>query len=409
MDIVLKGKRLLICEEALTNYKGHFYSWIKAIRRIHLDACAEVIVAGNVNVNDGIQKEFQVHKVYTHNNWSGIYDYKQSWRRYAAVFMHNYRIYNQTRKLLKETGPVDCVILTAVRIHQLLAWQRLCKKRLGKDFQRVVIFILTSEAIYDENYTGFHFKKSSLLIKKVLQGFKEYVDKGQVILAGDSHITCKEYELLSGVPFRVFPSPAAGLEASARTIGKLPKADTKITFVILGVSVIDKGIDLLQKAILKLLNEDPDLEARFIIQWSTPTIDYDGRPVPIDPALRKANQVQILEQVLDENEYRDYLQMADFVVLPYRRVVYFNRLSGVAIEAACAGIPMIVTENTWLAWAMNEFGAGVTIKDGSSEDLADKINYCLNNHIRLKQLAIERQDAALKYNATESYLQAVWS
>jgi glycosyltransferase involved in cell wall biosynthesis len=409
MSVVLKGKRLLICEEALTNYKGHFYSWIKAIRRIHLDAGAEVIVAGNVNVNDGIQEEFGVKKIYTHNNWSGIYDYKQSWRRYAAVFLHNYRVYSQTRKLLRETGPVDCVILTAVRIHQLIAWQRLCKNRLGKDFERVVIFILTSEAIYDESYNSFRFKKSSLLIKNVLQGFKEYVNKGQVILAGDSHITCKEYQSLSGVPFRVFPSPAAGLEASAKITGKPPKDTSRPTFVILGVSVIDKGIDLLQNAILKLLAQDRDLNARFIIQWSTPTVDYDGRPVPIDPALRNAAQVQLLEHVLDEKEYQDYLQMADFVVLPYRRVVYFNRLSGVAIEAACAGIPMIVTENTWLAWAMNEFGAGITVKDGDSEDLANKILHCLTNHLQLKQLALERQQMALNYNATESYLHAVWS
>ena len=94
MGKVLKGKRLLICEEALINYKGHFYSWIKAIRKIHLDAGAEVIVAGNVGVNDAIQQEFQIHKSYTHNNWSGIYDYKQSWRRYASVFLHNYRVYH---------------------------------------------------------------------------------------------------------------------------------------------------------------------------------------------------------------------------------------------------------------------------------------------------------------------------
>jgi glycosyltransferase involved in cell wall biosynthesis len=409
MGTDLKGKRLLICEEALINYKGHFYSWIKAIRKIHLDAGSEVIVAGNIGVNDAIQQEFQVHKSYTHNNWSGIYDYKQSWRRYASVFLHNYRVYNQTRNLLKETGPVDCVILTAVRIHQLLAWQKLCKKCLGKDFQKVIIFILTSEAIYDEDHTSFHFKKSSALIKNVLRGFKKYVDKGQVILAGDSHITCKEYESLSGVPFRVFPSPAAGLEAAAKISTKGNKAISGATFVILGVSVIDKGIDLLQIAILKLLAENPDLDANFIIQWSTPTIDYAGKPVPIDPALRNARQVKLLENVLDENEYRDYLQMADFIVLPYRRIVYFNRLSGVAIEAACAGIPMIVTENTWLSWAVNEFGAGVTIKDGSAEDLASQISYCINNREQLKQKAAERQKTALRYNATETYLDAVWS
>ena len=149
--IDLKGQRLLICEEALRDYNGHFYSWIKAIREINIHAGAEVLIAGNKDVNPDIKNEFSVYPVYTHNNWSGIYDYKQSWRRYTAVFLHNYRIYRQTRNLLRNTGPVDCILLPAVRIHHLLAWKKLCKQRLGKDFKRVILFILTSEAIYDEH------------------------------------------------------------------------------------------------------------------------------------------------------------------------------------------------------------------------------------------------------------------
>jgi len=407
--IDLKGKKLLICEEALRDYNGHFYSWIKAIREIHVQAGAEVLIAGNKDVNSNIKNEFSVYPVFTHNNWSGIYDYKQSWRRYAAVFLHNYRIYRQTRNLLQKTGPVDCILLPAVRIHHLLAWKKLCKQRLGKDFKRVILFILTSEAIYDEHYDGFHFKKSSVLIKNLLKSFKKEVENGRVILAGDSHITCNEYQSLSGVPFQVFPSPAAGLQASIKKNDDPETNDNQVPhFVILGVSVIDKGIDLLQNAILELLAENKDLDAKFIIQWSTPTIDYNGQPVIISDKLRQAGQVELIESVLDEKLYKSYLQKADFIVLPYRRQVYFNRLSGVAIEAACAGIPMIVTENTWLAWALNEFGAGITIKDGDSADLAKKIKFCMAQRQKFKDEAISRRSAALEANSTDRYLQMAW-
>ena len=406
----LSEKRLLICEEALLDFKGHFYSWIKAIRAINKDAGVEVLVAGNKDVKSEIRKEFDVLPVYTHNNWSGIYDYRHAWRRYFSVFMHNRRILKQTRSVLRQTGPVDCIILTAVRIHHLLAWKKLCNEGLGKDFNRVVLFVLTSEAIYDESYKNFHFKRSSALMKFILKSFKREVANGQVILAGDSHITCKEYESLAGVPFKVFPSPAAGLQAAAEPLGAAPsRPDTTPCFVILGVSVIDKGIDLLQEAILLLLGDDPKLKARFIIQWSTPTIDYNGNPVPISDILRGAPQVELIEHVLDEDSYREYMQDADFIVLPYRRKVYFNRISGVAVEAACAGIPMIVTENTWLSWAMTEFGAGVTVRDGDATDLADKIKLCLAERVTLSATAQERKTVARKSNSTEHYLQILWN
>lgn len=404
----LRGKRLLICEEALIDYKGHFYSWIKAIREIHVKAGAEVLVAGNQNVNREIKAEFDVLPVYTHNNWSGIYDYKQSWRRHAAVFLHNYRVWKQTRKLLRQIGPVDCIIVTSARIHHLVAWRRLCKESLGKHFTRVILFVLTSEAIYDPNFKRFHFKRTAAFIKKVLQGFKNAVNTGGAILAGDSHITCSEYHSLSGVPFKVFPSPGAGLQAPIRTAVRHQSQNLIPHFVILGVSVIDKGIDLLQEAIISLLEKDPELPAKFVIQWSTQTIDYDGKEVPISPVLRNAKQVLLLETVLDEEAYKGHLQQADFVVLPYRRKVYFNRISGVAVEAACAGIPMIVTENTWLSWAMNEYGAGVTVCDGDPKDLEEKIRFCIENRSSLASKAFEKKSVALELNSTERYLQCVW-
>ncbi|WP_207511715.1 glycosyltransferase [Longitalea luteola] len=406
-SISLKGKRLLICEEGLLDYKGHFYSWIKAIRAIHLEAGAEVLVASNLHVDKNIQAEFNAIPTYSRNNWSGIYDHKQAWRRYFSVFAHNFRVWRETRKLLRKTGPVDCILLPAVRIHNLMAWRKLCGERLGRDFGRLVLFQLTSEAIYDESYTRFHFKRTANLIKFVLRGFRKQVAAGKVILAGDSHITCNEYQTLSGVPFRVFPSPVAGLQAANPLSTSASKSDIP-TFVILGVSFIDKGIDLLQEAIIQLLKNNPDLEARFVIQWATPTIDYNGQPVPIKDELRNAAQVTLIERVLNEEEYRSYLQSAHFVVLPYRRKVYFNRLSGVAVEAACAGIPMIVTENTWLEWAMKEFGAGVTVRDGDAKDLADKIKLCIQERLALQTKALQRRNIAMEKNSSIFYLKRVW-
>ncbi len=405
----LTGKRILICEEALTDYAGHFYSWIKAIRAIHMEAGAEVLVACNKNVKEEIRKEFKAFPIYKRNSWSGRYYSKHAWKRYLFVFKHNYNVWKETRGLLKTIGHVDCILLTATRIYQLMAWRQLCRSGLGKKFDRLIIFQLTSEAIYNESFTAFTFKRTSLLMKTFLKSYKRFVDAGKVVLAGDSHITCHEYETLSGIPFKVFPSPAVGLEAIHND--HLPKPDdyeSTTTFVTLGVSLFDKGIDILQKSILLLLQEEPALSARFIIQWGHKMVGYDGNTIEISDELRKAPQVKLIEQSLSEEAYKDYMHQADFIILPYRLKVYFNRLSGVAVEAACAGIPMIVTKNSWLEWAMNSYGSGVAVTNENYEDLAEKIRICIREKKAFQKAAVERKKIAIEMNSSARYLDCVW-
>lgn len=358
-------------------------------------------------MDENIRQEFNAIPIFTHNSWGDSYNSSGLVRRYANVFLHNWRLLRQTRKVLKQTGPVDVVLLTSVRIYHLMAWRLLSKLYLGKYFNRVILFQLMSEAIYDPSYQSFTFKKTALLIKNVLSGFKKEIENKRVILAGDSHVTANEYSTLAGVPFRVFPSPVMGLNVA---ITKQESSEfAPVVFTLLGVSFIDKGIDVLQEAVLLLLEKEPQLNALFVIQWSMQTIDFDGNPVLIDERLRKSDKVKLLENVLTEQEYKEYMQQSDFIVLPYRRSIYFNRLSGVAIEAATAGIAMIVTENTWLSWAMDEFGAGVTVRDGDSKDLAEKILYCVNHKKRLTTFASERKLVAWEKNSSERYLECVWN
>jgi glycosyltransferase involved in cell wall biosynthesis len=403
-DLPLAGRKLLICEEALVDYNAHFYSWIKAIRRIHLDAGAEVLVAGNQKMRPEIEREFHAIRAFSRNNW-GLYNQPQAWRRHVSVFAHNALVWREGRRLFRQTGPVDTVVLPAVRVHHLMGWRALCAAGSGRWFRRVVLFLLTSQAVYDENFKSFTFNRNAALIRLVLKSFAGLVRNGTVVLAGDSHITCAEYEQLTGVPFRVFPSPGAGLSVAADA----PAArNADPVFVLLGVSSYDKGIDVLQAAVLRLLAQNPNLRARFVIQWGAPTIDQTGRRILIDERLRAAPQVTILNRVLSDEEYRTWFSRADFLVLPYRRFTYFNRISGVAVEAACAGKPMIVTENTWLAWAMREFGTGLEVKDGDVNDLCRALDEAVARAPELLSTAQQRRSVALNANSTARYLKCLW-
>ena len=411
--IYLAGKRLLICEEGLIDYTGHFHTWIKAIRQINLDAGVTVNVAGNLRLCSAIKQEFNAIPTFSISSWPNSYHYhKWAWRRYAKVVAHNTRVLFETAGVLRKCGPVDTLLFTAVRIHHLLGLRALCAWGLGRHFKRLVCYILTSEAQYNSDFSSFKFKPSSRLIRWCLQSFAPLVQNGGVILAGDSHITCKEYETLSGVPMVVLPSPGGGLnyrDCKQEVTGGAGSNEAVPVFVTLGTSTFDKGIDLLQRAIIRLLSNKSNYPARFIVQWAVPTIDQEGHRIQVDERLRVAPQVQLVDRHLTNSEYTDMFQQADFVVLPYRKSTYINRLSGVAVEAACSGIPLIVTEGTWPAWAVNEFGVGLTVRDRDVEHLAEQIDYGRRHWRELASAAKARAQIALEYNSSSNYLNTLWN
>jgi glycosyltransferase involved in cell wall biosynthesis len=403
----LKGKKLLICEEALIDYNGHFYTWIKAIRQMHMDVGAEVLVAGSKQIKFEIKESMGVIPVYSINSWDQTASSKwPAWRRYFRVFAHNWRIFQETKCALKKAGPVDVVLFTAARVHHLVGLRLLCAWGLGRHFQKMVIFLLTSQAEYNDTYTNFHFKRSAALIRRSIQWFNKQVINNQVILAGDSHITCKEYEIMTGVPMTLFPSPGGSLQYLRQVKSAVSCSPV---FAILGVSGYDKGIDIFQQAVLKFLGKFPESEAKFVFQWGAPCITPQGRIISIDGRMRAARQVTLIEDRLTDEEYSNLFTQADIFVLPYRKSTYINRISGVAVEAACSGKFMIVTENTWLSWAIKEFAAGIENAEDDSDNLAYLIEKCCADWSSMADQAKRRMKDALDYNSSSKYLKLIWS
>lgn len=400
----LSGKRILICEEALTNHKGHFQSWIKAIRQMHLTAGAEVIVAGNRAVIQELRESLEVIPIYTVNSWDQTVSGRwPGWRRHLLVFAQNWRIFWETRAALRSTGPVDMLFFTAVRVHQVIGLRALCAWGLGREFKRLTFFLLTSQAVYNKGFTAFHFPRQSQLIAFVLRLFDRLARSGDVILAGDSHITNGEYVKLTGVPMTLFPSPGADLRYEKRGEGS-----GNLIFTMLGVSTWDKGIDVFQSAILRFLARNPHSYARFVLQWGVPCEGTDGVVIPISSHFKSDPRVTLLDRRLTNEEYAELFCSADVIVLPYRKLTYFNRISGVAVEAAVSGKPMIVTEKTWLEWAMREFGAGLTVPEDGVEELCTAIEICCAEREAITAVAHRRMAVAREYNSSERYLGILW-
>lgn len=400
----LYGKKILICEEALVNEKGHFQTWIKAVRQMHLQAGAEVFVAGNRYVIPEVKASLAVLPIYSINSWSQDESGKwQAWRRHLQVFAQNWRVFWETRRVLRQIESVDMLFFTAVRVHHIIGLRLLCAWGLGRKFKSLCFFLLSSQAVYNSEFTEFRFPRQTFLIASVLRSFNRLVQRGDVILAGDSHITCSEYEKLAGVPMTLFPSPGAALcyERVGEGIGSP-------TFSIMGVSTWDKGIDVFQASILRFLERNPRSEARFVLQWGVPCEGPDGLVTPVNDRLRTDPRVTLLERRLSNEEYAECFRASDVIVLPYRKKTYFNRISGVAVEAAVSGKTIITTANTWLEWAMREFGSGIAVPEDGVEELCDAMEMCCANRDAIAVEARGRMAIARYYNSSERYLETLW-
>ena len=398
-------KKLLICEEALIDYSGHFHSWINAIKRINEDSGLEVFIAGNVSIRKDLASKLKVIPAFNVNSWDNNRICKwPKWRRAFEVLIHNWRTFYETKRVLKKIGKVDMVLFTAVRQNHILGIKILTLWGLGRYFNKLSSYLLTSHAIYNSDFTKYTFSKKTLLFAYILKSFKNLVNKGKVNFLFDSQITLDEYKKLTGLKMKLMPSPIS--DNQFKEIKLINKKNT--TFSFLGCASWEKGIDTFQDAIILILKENIK-NINFVIQWNKELFSPKSGKISLKEELINHKNVRIIKKTLNEKEYQKELLMADFMVLPYRKFVYKSRLSGVAIESAVNGIPIIATDNTWLSWCIDEFASGIKIQENNPINLAEKIIFGNKNKKFFKDEAMMRSSIAKSYNSKERYLSLLWN
>lgn len=400
-----KRKRLLIIEEALKDVSGHWYEYNKAVRGYNVNHGVEVTILGHKEVSEKIQSELGVIPTFSRTNWDGIYSSKSALLRYFGILKHNYYIFQVIHKFLKENESFDCVFVPTVVIYHWIAWAILARKFNGKKFKRLVLFVRNNAGSYKTGSDVPVFQKHTHLLKLILKTLQGMIQEGIVLIGTDSSRHAREYKILSGLELRVFPHPMTH-SCPARNERK---KSNKIIFSCLGPARFEKGIDILEDAIVLYLRNSNDPNVHFILQWNNKILNPDGMIRKCNEQLDKDQRITYLTNHLSSEEYREYLNQTDCVLLPYRRESYFTRLSAPVIEAAMLGIPTIYTKDTWLEEAIHEYGAGLGCQDGDAFDLSIKIRTMALEIDRYKSLALINSKKAKLYHSEERFMQCLWS
>jgi len=221
----------------------------------------------------------------------------------------------------------------------------------------------------------------------------------------NSDQTAKDYEYLTGVPFVEFPTPRVSpvLEQRAKRAVRLPRC-----VLLFGTITPRKGSDLFLEAMKAYLELKERPTARFVLQWTDDFENNEGRTVSPGSMLEGHPDVKILRGALSSREYDLELMQSDCLLLPYRWNSYFCRISGVAVEASTAGIPMICTANTWLDRAMHRYGAGLSFPDGDVPSLLEAMLTMARKIEDFQAAATARIPVARGVHSPENFLKCQW-
>ena len=401
----LAGKRLLVVEEALKDFVGHWYEYVKAVAELSTAAGASVEVVGHARASEALRSGSGVHPLFPRTLWDGDYRHGPPGWRKLGLPRHNWLVFRTMRRFLKDHGPFDTTFVPTVVGHHIWAWRLLSllyPRRIG----RLVLLIRNNAATYAPGSTVPEFNRAALLLKWGLRSFASDIDAGRVVFATDSARLADEYRQLSGLTPVVFPSPRVAPPAAASPVARDPSAPLR--FACLGPARFEKGIDVLQQAIALYLADAAAPPARFAIQWPSGIEDADGAPYPPDAALTASGRVEFLTAPLDSAQYDALLASTDCMVLPYRRSSYFARISGVAVEAVTGGIPVISTRDTWTADLVAKSGAGIAVDDGDAVGLAAAMADLARDYPRWRGAAEAARAGAQAAHSGGEFLEKLW-
>lgn len=402
----LGGKRMLVVEEALKNESGHWYEYVKSVAELNRMAGAETVVVSHVDTEPAVQREIGANAIFPWTSWDNIYRYPQAWRRYLGIVHHNLRVYRLMSRFVKQHGPFDVLFAPTVTIHHVIGWRLLMARHGGRRIGQMILLFRNNAGSYADDSKTPVFKRSTNILKWALQSFRPLLANGRARFATDSKKLAFEYKHLSGIEPEVFPSPRIAPPAPPSPPARAPGAP--VIFSCLGPARFEKGIDVMQAAIRTYLERYPDGRAHFVIQWNDPILDANGALYVPDPALRADPRVELIEQTMSSAAYDAAVARTDCMLLPYRRASYFARISGVAVEAVTAGVPVIYTKDTWNEDLVLDLGAGIGVADNDINGLADAIAKMVEQFDRYSAEAVARADAARRSHSPMAFVAKAW-
>ena len=209
-----------------------------------------------------------------------------------------------------------------------------------------------------------------------------------------------QYASAFNIPVGEVPIPLAAIRLQRRG----PSEGSRLSFGYFGYSKTAKGFHLLPKAIA--ICEARGLDAEFVVQVNHTA--WEPAVIEAEQELGRSKLVRLVTGELCSERYYALFRDVDAILLPYDRREYGQRGSGILVEAASCGYPIVASSGTWGASAILEGrAAGEIFEPFDSTALADAICRLAQNMEATRQAAETRASAFAAYHTPQTYIAAL--
>lgn len=369
-----------IIEDALTSRWGHWLEYLQTFQRGLMQLGDSVDIFVSRDCQDDVATLVGGHKVLPPSIWQRMSDGASKVVRLFRIPLHGWQTYRAVANLLKKIGRgedrlprPDIVFVPTVLVHHMLGWL-LLRRRVRKIGTRVVLFFPNTPIYLDETGSPrFAPEPTAKLFRLLVRCFSRDVSSGFFVMAAETEPMTRSLTALTGIRFVYLPHPVeSAVPPPEPHLDSCPEQPEELVFGCYGGARWEKGSDIMQKAIERVLAISPDFPGKFVFQWLEDFSDDAGLRVCLSENLASHPKVEVIRRYFVGDEYSRHLSSTHVMLLPYRKS-YALRVSRVVIEAMLAGVPAITTRGTTLADMTARFHVGITCEDGSVPDLATAI------------------------------------
>lgn len=231
----------------------------------------------------------------------------------------------------------------------------------------------------------------------LLRGTRRLRRLSNVHLAVDSARLAERVKNDTGERIEVLPFFApAGDDAAVDTS---PQPDRIRIVYPTALPSPEKGLDVVLALPELLGRRDVEIEVRDHDVWKN--------ELCLPSLAAFANGLRMTRTFLSPAGYREMLERADLVLVPYPAWQFQTRTSGIVADAVRMGKPMVGTAETWIGDQIEKLGAGTTFRSGDPHDFARAVREALDGLERFTSNVRSRAPAWLAANSGETFLAAI--
>ncbi len=388
-----------VVDPNLKDLKGHYFEYDYSLMKAAQKRGYEFLALGHQQAESVITGAMPVRKVFPQDVWhrSERTELIPRIGRQLTTLMSNVSFYLRLRSALnKRVVTSEWVVFShMITPNQVLAWAWWVHYARQHDVPRLVLLF---------RYSADRFATSRAAFRafRILEASR--IDS-RIRICSDSERLARDYAGVTRLPIQVVPIPHTSHPALHEDPFPRSNSSAMRRLVSLGNARDEKGFLEILRAI-QLLHRRRKLDRfEFVLQANdtTPEILLAIRELE---SLQLAN-VSFIQVALSSDDYYRTLAGADVVLAPYWRSVYASRTSGIFVEAAAAGKPVIVTEDTWMGDRLKGSGAGLACRDRDPANLAERMLQIAADYDKYAERAVESRGQWIEEHNPDALMEAL--